>query len=104
MNVTFPRARAELKRLRWLIAIVILTVGALDVVGIFHELSKYALVAYALCKGAMACIGWHLVRSEIFYYVDVESAYRGDSLSKAVLASAVLLSTALLFLGVVLAV
>lgn len=97
-------AYAELKRLRWLIAVIVVAIAALDVLSLFHELSKYALVVYALCKGATAAIVWHLVRSEMFPYIDLEQDLRSGDPGRAIGASIVVLATALLFLGVVLAV
>lgn len=65
----------EVHRLGWLIGVVVLMMLALDVVRVFHELSKWALVAYVLAKASVLLIAFHLVRSQLFPYVDVKALF-----------------------------
>lgn len=77
-----PRLRSEVHRLAWLLTFTLGTVAVLDVVRVFHELSKWALVAYVLAKASVLTIAFHLVRSQVFPYLDLSELFeraRGGS-------------------------
>lgn len=96
-SVRGSRTWAEIKRLRWAIAVSILTVAALDIIQVVNPLSKYAITLYALGKTTVFVIVWHLVRSELFPYLDLSEALRSGDVGRAVGTALAVLSLAVIF-------
>lgn len=63
----------EIRRLGWLIGIAVAMIVTLDYLQIFGPLSKWSIVAYVLAKSCIAMIAFHLVRRQVFPYLDLSA-------------------------------
>lgn len=94
----FERTRNELRRL--VTPLVALGV-AFVVAGWFSEFSKLALLSYKVSLASIAAIIAHLIRSELFPYLDLSSALDSGDRGKAI-GSAIVVG--LVFASIVLAI
>jgi hypothetical protein len=102
MTKVFRRVRGsrlwqEAKRLRWAIAISVLTVAALDGIQVVSPLSKYAISLYALGKTTIFVIVFHLVRTELFPYIDLSEALQSGDVGRAIGTALTVLGVAIIF-------
>lgn len=96
-RVRTSRIWQEAKRLRWAIAITVLTVAALDVIQVVNPLSKYAISLYSLGKTTLFVIAFHLVRSELFPGLDLDESLHSGDVGRAIGAALAVLSVAVIF-------
>lgn len=95
-------ALAEVYRLKWAIGISIGTMLLLDAYGI-NPMNRWALLAHKFSTITLAVIAAHLIRREIFPYLDLsvalESRDRGYAIGSALIVSILM---AAIILGVAL--
>ena len=95
-------ALAELRRLKWAIGISVGTMLLLDAYGI-NPMNRWALLAHKFSTITLAVIAAHLIRREIFPYIDLSLALTskdkgyavGSAIAVSVLMAAIILGVAL---------
>lgn len=92
----------EFKRIRWLIGVVVVAVAVIQG-GAVSPQSQFALIAHKFSVIALAAVLAHVVRSEMFPYLDLGRALRSRRAGEAIGSAIVVgLFMAAIILGVAL--